>query len=652
MPEPEPEPEPVRLAIDGEDLVITGGGIGEHRKARLFFRSVLSAQRMPDGWRCQPRHHGLPVVVVRVNDWLEKEGFSVEREGLAESSVASELQRRESFARTRVAAAQVKAGEDVGPLSRVDETLLRFGWNDSRLLRPHQRAAVVHALAAGNAANFSVPGAGKTVIALATAACQMDAGNIESVVVVGPLSSFDPWERETRAALPRILEPLRVRGSRRERERAYSGLRRRQLLLLSYPTAASDEALLTELFRRHDVMLIVDESHRVKRFRGGLWAPALRRLAKRAKVRMVLSGTPMPQGGRDLFSQMNVLWPDGQLTGTAGAFAADVDNRFSQVLDRVGPFVSRTPKEALGLPAYEVERHDVAMGPLQEEVYDLVVNRFQQQLADAARWSQKLEVLRRGRPIRLLQAAANPELLNRADAQLGLPAAGTESRTLLERLARYGDLETPAKHVTGLRIVERIAGDGGKTVVWSNFIGSMDLFSELVRSQLGLACFQIDGRVPAGRDALRSDEEREPYADDTREAFIAEFLKLEGPAVLVANPASCSESISLHSSCHNALYLDRTYDCALFLQSVDRIHRLGLPDNARVVVHILHSTFLTEPSVDHLVDEALARKESRMRLLLEGAELAPLGLDPDPVVDAEGDEEDLAALLRFLMGLN
>jgi hypothetical protein len=118
----------------------------------------------------------------------------------------------------------------------------------------------------------------------------------------------------------------------------------------------------------------------------------------------------------------------------------------------------------------------------------------------------------------------------------------------------------------------------------------------------------------------------------------------------VTNPASCSESISLHHSCHNAIYLDRTYDSALFLQSIDRIHRLGLPEGATVSIHLLLSTVRGRGTCDHLVDAALIRKEAAMRQLLEGAEIHPLGESPSALESAEGNEEDLAELLRFLLG--
>jgi hypothetical protein len=85
-------------------------------------------------------------------------------------------------------------------------------------------------------------------------------------------------------------------------------------------------------------------------------------------------------------------------------------------------------------------------------------------------------------------------------------------------------------------------------------------------------------------------------------------------------------------------------------QSIDRIHRLGLPPDARVTLHILLATFNGGPTIDHLVDTSLLTKDARMRLLLEGANLGPISLADDLSVDAEGNEQDLEELLRYLLG--
>lgn len=361
----------------------------------------------------------------------------------------------------------------------------------------------------------------------------------------------------------------------------------------------------------------------------------------------------MPQSGIDLYNQLNVLWPDGQLTGTREAFATRVDSDFAGVVNDVLSFVSRTPKSALGLKPPIITHHEVPLVGTQAEIYELIANRFRRQLENVDTWRDKLNALRRGRPIRLLQAAANPDLFNVGDAYYQLPRLHDASPTLMERLATYRERETAAKSLAALKLIEDIAKDGGKVVCWSNFVANLDQFRILVRDQLGLPCYQIDGRVPAGYDALHIDpagEAEEPGDIDTRESMIHQFLDHKGAAVLVTNPASCSESISLHRSCHNAIYIDRTYDCALFLQSIDRIHRLGLPPNTTVTIHILLGTVYGRPTIDHLVDQSLEAKSDRMRQLLEGAELAPINLSDDPAVDAEGNEEDLVALLRYLLG--
>lgn len=644
-------PADATLAVSGDDVIVTGGPHLHGRQARLFFRSVLGASASTDGWRCPRRSRPLAEVVIRVNTFLEAQGWRVDREGVADREVERELERRRSFSRAREAAADWKRAATVVEPESLTARLQALGWQPSRSLRPHQIDGTLHALAAANAANFSVPGSGKTVTALATAAAHLSAGTVSLVVVVGPLACFAPWETEAAAALPDVMRPRRIRGTAAQRRAQYPTAASGDLLLMSYATAAADRLALIQLCRAHDVMLVVDESHRIKRFRGGTWAPALGAIAEHARVRLILSGTPMPQSGRDLYSQLNVLWPGRQLTGPPDTFAARVDSDFDGVLRDIHPFVARTPKEALGLRPYQVHRHEVELEPTQDEIYELILGNFRRRLEDAGSWTEKLDTLRRARPIRLLQAATNPALFNRADTQYRLPPIDRSNATLMDRLASYPDLEVPAKTTAALRLITQITQRGGKVVCWSNFLGNLDDLAGRVR-QLGIACFQVDGRLPTGDDAGDDgNPDRENQDDlDTRERVIAKFLAPGQPAVLVTNPASCSESISLHRTCHNAIYLDRTYDCAQFLQSIDRVHRLGLPEDVTVQIHILQATHLGGPSIDHLVDASLSGKEQTMRRLLEGAVLQPIGRSADPYEDASGSPQDLDALLRYLLG--
>lgn len=649
-----PEAVRPRAEIQLADSVarVTGENL-ETRRLRLFFRGVLGCQFEDGVWVCPTRGVVGTDLVVRIARRLESEGFEPVAEGAdADLALKHEVERVRSYGRT-VEAVQHLLSSETSPVDEAAAiaTLEDFGWNTAaRPLLPHQRQGLVHALTAINAANFSVPGSGKTATALSVIATHLAHNNIDAVLVIGPLSAFRPWEREALAALPRRLRVRRVRGgSRASRAEIYRRVKQGDLLLLSFATATSDQAELERLCRHRRILLVVDESHRVKRFRGGQWAPALVRIARYARVRLILTGTPMPQSPLDLWSQFTILWPGGELAGSRATFAARATDNFGSLISHLEPFFVRTPKSALGLPPARVIQHDIELAPLQRDVYDLIFTRLRRAIPDAAAWTDKIDALRRARPIRLLQAASNPDLLNETDGFFRLPPIEHVGGTLMNRLHRYREVgELPAKFSFALEFLRQLQAENRKCVVWTSFIRNIDQFTALIHSQLGAPCYSVDGRVPA---ADVTDERASEEIDETREQRIDRFLAEPGFAVLVANPAACAESISLHSNCHVALYLDRTHDCARWLQSIDRIHRLGLPEGVAVEIHVLRSALDGATTIDHLVDQSLQRKSGLMELLLEGAELReiPLG-DADTLDAAEGSREDLETVLRYLLG--
>ena len=628
-------------------MVVTGTIVLHERYSRRFFETVLGGERLRNGWRVPRRGSRVQDLVVQVYNFLESHGFDTSKSGAAAKSIELALERRRSLDRSREEATLWKQGHSSIDDEQVAVQLEALGWKSERSLHSHQLRNVGHALAATNQANFSVPGSGKTVTALAVALVHLNAETIDAVVVVGPLASFEPWESEAAAAVGTQFRPIRMRGSATVRRRAYTEVVRGDLLLLGFAMAASDRLAILEMGERLNVMLIVDEAHRIKRFRGGVWAPALTEIAELARVRMILSGTPMPNGPLDLYSQLNVMWPKGLLTGSRTEFASRVDRNFNSVLSSIKPFTTRTAKVELGLPPYRVERHPVPMNGTQAEVYQLIRHRLRDQLEDAYTWEDKLDALRRARPMRLLQTASNPDLLNHTDDTYRLPRVPHKNPTLMERLARFAQTDRPAKSVAGLELVRGLANDGMKVVCWSNFVRNLDSFRELVRLELGIPVYQVDGRIPASDDPAQDRKDGDVRDYDSREGRIEQFLSVDGPAVLVTNPATSSESISLHRACHHAIYLDRTYDAALYLQSIDRIHRLGLPPDANVTIHILLATLDNDDTIDHLVDASLLDKQEVMEELLGGAEVHPLRQD---ATDPEGTRADLGRLVRYLIG--
>lgn len=175
---------------------------------------------------------------------------------------------------------------------------------------------------------------------------------------------------------------------------------------------------------------------------------------------------------------------------------------------------------------------------------------------------------------------------------------------------------------------------GHKVVIWSTFVSTVEHLAGLLAD---VGAHFIHGGVDTSED---------PDAYDTREAKIREFNAPDsGCRVLVANPAACSEGISLHHVCHRAIYVDRNYNAAHYLQSEDRIHRIGLSPNIETYIPIL----VSPGTIDESVNRRLQAKVNTMSTILDDPDLSivPLNLDADD--DVEGlDPDDIEDLRRML----
>ena len=102
--------------------------------------------------------------------------------------------------------------------------------------------------------------------------------------------------------------------------------------------------------------------------------------------------------------------------------------------------------------------------------------------------------------------------------------------------------------------------------------------------------------------------------EETREQIIAAFIdRQSGVDVLVANPAACAESISLHKTCAHAVYYDLSYNCAQYLQSLDRIHRVGGSEDKIAHYHFLQYA----NTVDQDVLTNLQKKSATMSAIID-----------------------------------
>ena len=435
-----------------------------------------------------------------------------------------------------------------------------------RELTALQREAAAHLVQVQNGANFSVPGAGKTTVAYAAFAALRKNSIVDKLVVVAPRAAFLPWEEEFQACFGHPAASVRLTGGRVARDRIYARSDDYELFLTTYQTATNDTNRLKGLCRRHRVMLILDESHYVKRLEDGQWARAVLDLAPYAARRVILSGTPMPQGYEDLWTQFTFLWPGREVLGEKHAYRRRVERGdTADIRGSVRPFFRRITKRDLNLPELHIERIVVPLAPEQQRIYDAIREKVLNELRLQPSDRQLLRQWKRARLVRLLQASSNPALLSEYSEEFSLARDEASDRSVIDVAQHYGDVEVPAKFVRARELVLDLVARGRKVVVWTSFVKNIIMFRQLIGDRV--PTFIVYGAVP-----------RDPSEDEefNREQQISQFKETVGPAVLIANPAACGESISLHHACKDAIYLDRTFDCAKYVQSQDRIHRLGL----------------------------------------------------------------------------
>lgn len=505
-----------------------------------------------------------------------------------------------------------------------------------RPLREFQTRDLGRLLALPNGANFSVPGAGKTTVTYALYEAEKQAGRVQRLLVVAPLSAFEAWADERSECFKKPLPKLHEFNGGRIPSSA-------EICLINYQRLASNYQALAQWVSESPTHVVLDEAHRAKRGWSGEWGRACLNLAFLAARRDVLTGTPAPQGYKDLEALLDFAWP-GQARSILPRelFARGAYPKIAEdVAEAISPLFVRTTKSDLKLPGVDFKAVVLPLTGLQRDIYQALRNAYAGQLILSRR--DKFDFARMGQVVMyLLEAATNPQLLSAGSSEFDPPEfrhpplPASAANDLKELLARYAQFETPPKFVELGRIVKANAELGRKTLVWTNFVRNIATLERMFRRYSPAV---VHGGVPSRITA--------PNAARKREDEIARFRSDDACQVLLANPAAMSEGVSLHLDCHDAVYLDRTFNAGQYLQSLDRIHRLGLKEKDETRVTFL----LTDETVDGTVDDRIRAKADRLGKILSDDAISEMALPDDEDYGAPVDSvEDIAALLAHLRG--
>lgn len=481
----------------------------------------------------------------------------------------------------------------------------------------------------GRAGDFSVPGSGKTATVLSAFAFLAQRGKVGRLMVVCPKNAFDSWRTEWRACFGDKW-PLTCASTQDERYLRLGRADRKRyirtqlggfdLILVNYEASVSVADELAGL-AAEDAMLVFDEVHRVKRV-GGKQATAALAIAKGAPYTVALTGTPLPNTYEDLYNFLHILYPheyDAFFGYEPGELRRAGNEEQLAINERIQPFFCRTTKDDLGVPAADPDNVlCVQADAATEAVLSVLKSRYRK---------NKLTLM-----LRVLQMENSPaDLLENLDL--------SQFRWLLEEDEETGDVDVvdyserivdmirsvdvPLKRERCLSLVEELVGKGRPVIVWCIFRKSM---SDL---RAGLAARGITSHVISGDVIL-----------DDRTRVLDDFRACRFP-VLITNPHTLAESVSLHSVCHDAVYYEYSFNLVHLLQSKDRIHRLGLPQGQETRYYYLCEEYKGTPepySMDREIYDRLKMKEDTMLR----------AIDADIIETQPTTEEDLDAIFEGL----
>lgn len=489
--------------------------------------------------------------------------------------------------------------------------LMKSDWHiEGRSLKKSQERNLLKIAQFSSAATFSVPGAGKTTEALAYFALKADEKS--KLIVVAPKNAFLSWDEQISICFYGSEKKfVRLRGGAVNISQLLNS--NADMFLITYQQFPLVENVIGQYLSNNDCFLFLDESHRIKSGAGKVIADSILNISHLPKYKLILSGTPMPQSYEDLIPQFQFLYPE-------------VKTDVSTVVNDFQPIFVRTTKSELDLPDLKRKIVNVPMNPAQQRLYNLLRDEFIRQADTSLSAKHRRSYRALGKSvIRIIEVVSNPALLLN-DLQF-------MNNEFLSEVVSEG---SAPKLLYACERARQLALKNQKCIIWTTFRANVETLAERLSD---LNAVFIHGGVDAGGD----DD------DYTREGKINKFKNDDSCYVLVANPAAASESISLHMVCHHAIYVDRTYNAAHYLQSEDRIHRLGLDKDTMTFVEIL----CCPDSIDENINDRLILKVQRMAEALNDDSLTietiPYDIGDEPEKDIETvEKDDIDCLLKWL----
>tara|TARA_Y100000389_G_C17442236_1_gene509325 strand:- start:81 stop:2003 length:1923 start_codon:yes stop_codon:yes gene_type:complete len=509
-----------------------------------------------------------------------------------------------------------------------------------RELLNHQLRDFYQMKHAPHSANFSVPGSGKTSVILSIYSLKNADGPM--LVFVPNKGVAKSWIDEIDNCFDEKYKPkiIQLSGPYDNLKKQLQDLKENTVGIITYRQTIANmcfENIYDYASKNQNIYCVLDESHRIKSaIRPGFQQPGkigtnLLILSRFFERKDILSGTPMTLDINDFISQVEFLYPN------LGFKKKLIDNEDSprRVVDYI---FTRTFKNELPLPpTIDHEPIPAEMSKAQSAFYAITVNKLREiynRLPDQNMFNDLRRAI-----VRIIELSVDP--YNVAKKLKANPNSDKLSQYISENKIIENSLnklidEGPVSNKMKIAIEKalEIADSGEKVIIWSYFVNSLDTMDAEIRNNYGIEPLVLKGGV-----------------DD--DFVINTFNEKNNRLILLANPEKGAEGISLHKNCRNAIYVSRTYKAGQYLQSRDRIHRVGMDVNKEVNYYSVESVYgegSLIQTIDRRISNNLQSKIKKLANVMNDKELLAVSdyEEMGEEIGSEFNEDDIADFINWL----
>ena len=373
-------------------------------------------------------------------------------------------------------------------------------------------------------------GLGKTIQALTLILQRTHQG---PSLVVAPASVCRNWVKEIEKFAP-SLTPILFRDT--NRERTIKQAKAQQVLITTYGLLQSESKLFAS---QNFTTIVLDEAQAIKNSSAKRSQAAMQ---LQGDYKIITTGTPIENHLNELWNLFRFINPG--LLGSARSFRnrfaipieKDRDQETQEQLQRlIRPFILRRHKREVlkELPEKTEVVLTVELSAEEQAFYEAMRREAVASLeknADEQAGTQHLKVL--AQLMRLRRACCNPKLVN------------PETPLRSSKLELFGN------------VVEELLANGHKALIFSQFVGHLQLIEEYVR-QKGIAYQYLDGQTPPKQ----------------RQARIDAFQDGQGDLFLISLKAG-GTGLNLTAADY-VIHMDPWWNPAVEDQASDRAHRIG-----------------------------------------------------------------------------